>query len=283
MDIAKAQYDRLGALNGTMGQVNSSVLSVNQGIANMNIALANYAAAVSSKQAELTAQLAAANAAAAAAQAAAAQAANTSNATPMPRPTYTGISATPVAFGPASPATGYSPSSSKYKWSYDHAYNMANFYYEQLLNRQAEEGARQSIANQLSNAYMSEAQIVAGIRSSPEYQGLIARGFVPGFAKGGAFGPGLAMVGEQGPEMVSFNGSGHVSSAGATSNFFSSIRDAINITSSQQTELLKEQVSELQALVRLQSAANRELINQLSEIRTETAESTRIAKVEASA
>ena len=283
MDIAKAQYDRLGALNGTMGQVNSSVLSVNQGIANMNIALANYAAAVSSKQAELTAQLAAANAAAAAAQAAAAQAANTSNATPMPRPTYTGISATPVAFGPASPATGYSPSSSKYKWGYDHAYNMANFYYEQLLNRQAEEGARRSIANQLSNAYMSEAQIVAGIRSSPEYQGLIARGFVPGFAKGGAFGPGLAMVGEQGPEMVSFNGSGHVSSAGATSNFFSSIRDAINITSSQQTELLKEQVSELQALVRLQSAANRELINQLSEIRTETAESTRIAKVEASA
>lgn len=283
MDIAKAQYDRLGALNGTMGQVNSSVLSVNQGIANMNIALANYAAAVSSKQAELTAQLAAANAAAAAAQAAAAQAANTSNATPMPRPTYTGISATPVAFGPASPATGYSPSSSKYKWGYAHAYNMANFYYEQLLNRQAEEGARQSIANQLSNAYMSEAQIVAGIRSSPEYQGLIARGFVPGFAKGGAFGPGLAMVGEQGPEMVSFNGSGHVSSAGATSNFFSSIRDAINITSSQQTELLKEQVSELQALVRLQSAANRELINQLSEIRTETAESTRIAKVEASA
>lgn len=287
LTVAKAQYDRLGALNGTMGQVNSSVLSVNQGIANMNIALANYAAAVSSKQAELTSQLAAANAAAAAAQAAAAQAAaaqaasNTGNAIPMPRPTPS--TPVPTAFGPASPATGYSPSASKYKWNFTHAYNMANFYYEQLLNRQAEEGARQSIANQLSNAYMSEAQIVAGIRSSPEYQGLVARGFVPGFARGGAFGPGLAMVGEQGPEMVSFNGSGHISSAGATSNFFAGIRDAITITSSQQTELLKEQVNELQALVRLQAAANRELINQLSEIRTETAESTRLAKVEASA
>jgi hypothetical protein len=151
------------------------------------------------------------------------------------------------------------------------------------LNRSAEEPAKTSLATQLANAYISEATAVQGIRNSPEYANLRANGFVPGFAKGGAFGPGLAMVGEQGPEMVSFNGSGHVSSAGATANFFAGIRDAINITSSQQTELLKEQVNELQALVRLQAAANRELINQLSEIKSETAESTRIAKKEATA
>ena len=170
----------------------------------------------------------------------------------------------------------YIPTASKYKWSYEHAYNMANFYYEQLLNRQAEEAARQSIANQLSNGYMSEAQIVQGIRNSPEYAGLRNSGFVPGFATGGTAGQGLALVGEQGPELISMQSSGYVTPAGATANFFGSIKEAITLTSGQQMTLMKEQVVELQALVRLQAAANRELINQLSEIRSETAESTRI-------
>jgi hypothetical protein len=267
LDIARGQYDRLG-------QVNASVLSVAQGIASMNVALGNYAAAVASKQAELTSQLAAA-------QAAAAAASNASNATPMPLPRPTQI--TPTAFGPTNPATGFRPSQAKAFMTLDYAKSRVEFLYQQLLNRSAEEPAKTNLANELGNARITEAQAVASIRASAEYNALIARGFVPGFARGGAFGPGLAMVGEQGPEMVSFNGSGHVSSAGATSNFFAGIRDAITITSSQQTELLKEQVSELQALVRLQAAANRELINQLSEIRTETAESTRLAKVEASA
>lgn len=82
--------------------------------------------------------------------------------------------------------------------------------------------------------------------------------------------------------MVS-SGGGYVSSAGATANFFKTIKDAVVVTSNEQTALLKEQIGELQALVRLQSAANRELISQLSEIKSETAESTRIAKIEASA
>jgi tape measure domain-containing protein len=276
LDIARGQYDRLG-------QVNASVLSVAQGIAGMNVALGNYAAAVAAKQAELTSQLAAANAAAAAAQSAA-----TSAATPMPRPTYNPSAPAPTAFGPSNPARnfGYSPSTALRGPTYgdlESAKSNIDFFYRQLLNRPAEEPAKTNYAQQLAKGAMSEAQIVAEIRGSAEHGGLLARGFVPGFANGGAFGPGLAMVGEQGPEMVSFNGSGHVSSAGATSNFFAGIRDAITITSSQQTELLKEQVNELQALVRLQAAANRELINQLSEIRTETAESTRLAKVEASA
>jgi chemotaxis protein histidine kinase CheA len=101
------------------------------------------------------------------------------------------------------------------------------------------------------------------------------------FAEGGTMPAGLSLVGEYGPELVS-SGGGYVSSAGATANFFKTIKDAVVITSAQQTELLKEQVAELQALVRLQSAANRELITQLSEIRSETSEATRIAKVEAS-
>lgn len=103
------------------------------------------------------------------------------------------------------------------------------------------------------------------------------------YANGGTASPGLAVVGEYGPELVSFGSTGYVSTAGATANFFKTIKDAVVITSAQQTELLKEQVAELQALVRLQSAASREMIKQLSEIRSETSEATRIAKVEASA
>lgn len=101
-------------------------------------------------------------------------------------------------------------------------------------------------------------------------------------AIGGTMPAGVSLVGEYGPELIS-SGGGYVSTAGATANFFKTIKDAVVITSAEQTALLKEQIGELQALVRLQSAANRELITQLSEIRNETAESTRIAKVEASA
>ena len=101
-------------------------------------------------------------------------------------------------------------------------------------------------------------------------------------AIGGTMPAGVSLVGEYGPELIS-SGGGYVSTAGATANFFKTIKDAVVITSAEQTALLKEQIGELQALVRLQSAANRELITQLSEIRNETAESTRISKVEASA
>jgi hypothetical protein len=104
-----------------------------------------------------------------------------------------------------------------------------------------------------------------------------------GYAQGGMAGPGFAFVGEQGPELVSFGSSAHVSTANATSSYFGSIRQAITAASSEQTEILKDQVNELQALVRLQAAANRELINQLSGIKSETAESTRLARIEASA
>ncbi len=102
------------------------------------------------------------------------------------------------------------------------------------------------------------------------------------FASGGSMSAGISLVGESGPELIS-SGGGYVSSAGATANFFKTIKDAVVVTSNEQTALLKEQIGELQALVRLQSAANRELISQLSEIKSETAESTRIAKIEASA
>ena len=101
-------------------------------------------------------------------------------------------------------------------------------------------------------------------------------------AIGGTMPAGVSLVGEYGPELIS-SGGGYVSTAGATANFFKTIKDAVVLTSNEQVSLLKEQVVELQALVRLQSTANRELITQLSEIRNETAESTRIAKVEASA
>jgi hypothetical protein len=107
--------------------------------------------------------------------------------------------------------------------------------------------------------------------------------YVRSFANGGMADSGFAFVGEQGPELVNFSAPAHVSTANATSNYFGSIRQAITAASSEQTEILKDQVNELQALVRLQAAANRELINQLSGIKSETAESTRLARIEASA
>lgn len=112
--------------------------------------------------------------------------------------------------------------------------------------------------------------------------GLPGAGTFYPYASGGNMRAGLSLVGEYGPELVSSRG-GHVSSAKDTENFFASIKEAITLSSSQQIEVLKGQVQELQALVRLQSAANREIITQLSDIKSESSETTRIARLEASA
>jgi tape measure domain-containing protein len=183
-------------------------------------------------------------------------------------------------------ALGFNPygNNSKIKYSQSDAMNIIRLYYRQLLGREPEnDAAILGHANVLINGTKTAKQVAdENFKASQEYKELIAKGFVPGFAKGGAMGAGLSLVGEYGPELIS-SGGGYVSTAGATANFFKTIKDAVVITSAEQTALLKEQIGELQALVRLQSAANRELITQLSEIRNETAESTRIAKVEASA
>ena len=100
--------------------------------------------------------------------------------------------------------------------------------------------------------------------------------YVRSFADGGYAAPGLAMVGEQGPELVSFGTQAHVSTASQTRGFFSGLQETIAKGDA-------EQINELQALVRLQSAANQQLIKQMSELKAEMAELARKAKIEAAA
>jgi hypothetical protein len=266
----------LGIRTG-IGNVTDGVLSVAQAVNNLITATNNYQAAV--------------NALAAGKEAAPVSPTPTVSipiAKPLPEalgtPVYT---ITPAADVPTVPGgrMGYNPFHDEIPqvYSEDYSRRMIRFYYQQLLGREPEgEGAYTGRLTMLMNELISADELAYQFRQSQEHKDLISRGFIPGFAKGGMMSAGLSLVGEYGPELVS-SGGGYVSSAGATANFFKTIKDAVIITSAQQTELLKEQVGELQALVRLQSAANRELINQLSEIRSETSEATRIAKVEASA
>jgi tape measure domain-containing protein len=264
----------LGISTG-IGNVTSGVLSVAQGINNLITATNNYQAAVNA--------LAAGKGAAPVAPTTPTVPAPTVQPIPMPKP----VPVTPVSSVPQVPGgrMGYNPFHDEIPQVYNEDYSrrMIRFYYQQLLGREPEgESAYTGRLTLLMNELISADELAYQFRQSQEHKDLLARGFIPGFAKGGMMSAGLSLVGEYGPELVS-SGGGYVSSAGATANFFKTIKDAVVITSAQQTELLKEQVAELQALVRLQSAASREMITQLSELRNETAEATRIAKVEASA
>lgn len=96
------------------------------------------------------------------------------------------------------------------------------------------------------------------------------------YANGGVATPGLAMVGEQGPELVSFGSSAYVSTASQTQGFFAGIESTIAKGDADQT-------NELQALVRLQSAANQQLIKEMKGLKAEMAELARKAKLEAAA
>ena len=266
----------LGISTG-IGNVTNGVLSVAQGINNLITATNNYQAAVNA--------LAAGKEAAPVAPVAPTVPAPVVAPIPMPKPIPVGP--TPTAFVPTVPGgrMGYNPFQDEtYQvLNEDYSRRMIRFYYQQLLGREPEnESAYIGRVAQLMGGYITADELAYQFRQSQEHKDLLSRGFIPGFAKGGTMSAGLSLVGEYGPELVS-SGGGYVSSAGATANFFKTIKDAVVITSAQQMELLKEQVGELQALVRLQSAANRELITQLSEIRSETSEATRIAKVEASA
>jgi len=267
LTVAANSYNALVTLN-------ASTLTVAAAVETLNKTMASYANAVATL-------------------------AKTPTVAPTPAPTPPGSPANPIPV-PKVPvvvtpapvreipggALGFNPygNNSKIKYSQSDAMNIIRLYYRQLLGREPEnDAAILGHANVLINGTKTAKQVAdENFKASQEYKELIAKGFVPGFAKGGAMGAGLSLVGEYGPELIS-SGGGYVSTAGATANFFKTIKDAVVITSAEQTALLKEQIGELQALVRLQSAANRELITQLSEIRNETAESTRIAKVEASA
>lgn len=83
-----------------------------------------------------------------------------------------------------------------------------NQLYQEILGRSAESGG----LNAWNGSGLSIDQIREGIMSSPEARGFATGGYYPG---------GLAMVGEQGPEMINFNRPGQVYTAGQTSEIMS--------------------------------------------------------------
>jgi hypothetical protein len=176
-------------------------------------------------------------------------------------------------------AKGYNPfaSDTLQNYSEDYARQMIRFYYQQLLAREPEnEGAYTGRVAQLMGGHITALDLAYQFRQSQEYKDLIARNFIPGFAKGGFAEPGIALVGEKGPELVRFGTSAHVSTANQTSGFFSNLQETISKGDA-------NQVSELQALIRLQSAANQQLIKQMSDLKAEMSELVRKAKMEAAA
>jgi hypothetical protein len=85
-----------------------------------------------------------------------------------------------------------------------------NGLYQEILGRNAEEGG----LNAWAGSGLSIDQIREGIMSSPEAQ-------TRGYATGGYYPGGLAMVGENGPELINFNRPGQVYTAGQTSDIMS--------------------------------------------------------------
>jgi hypothetical protein len=84
--------------------------------------------------------------------------------------------------------------------------------YQSLLGRAPDSGGLQ---NWLSSG-LSIDQIKAGIMGSQEYSGL------PHFAAGGSYGGGMAIVGENGPELINFNQRGTVYTATQTQDILNS-------------------------------------------------------------
>jgi tape measure domain-containing protein len=82
---------------------------------------------------------------------------------------------------------------------------------------------------------------------------------IPAFANGGMASPGMALVGERGPELVRFNGPGQVMTAEQTKKLLSG-------DNGETVAVLRELKTELKALVTTQSGANPQLIERLDNI-----------------
>lgn len=281
LDYAKAQFTQLQ-------KVDSSVLTTTQAVANLTSAVGNFAQATITNTA---AAAAAANAAAQTAAAAAATAAAAAAAAKTPVTQATGGTTTYQTLPYQLPSTAPAVPVVKYPWgsynaptgrvrqdgNWEGVVTLVRNLYRQLLGREPEnEAVVGALTKEIYEGRLSPAEAVQQFRNSAEYRDLVSRGFVPGFARGGMAGPGFAVVGEEGPELVRFGTNAHVSTAGQTSNLFAGIRESIEKGDA-------EQVNELQALVRLQSAANQQLIKEMRELKGEMAELSRKAKLEAAA
>jgi tape measure domain-containing protein len=86
---------------------------------------------------------------------------------------------------------------------------------------------------------------------------------IPGYANGGLAGPGLAMVGERGPELVRFNRPGQVINANDTRSMLADDQKIV--------AAIAELKAEMRAVVVTQSNANPQIIAELSEMKTKLA------------
>lgn len=123
--------------------------------------------------------------------------------------------------------------------------------------QQAEEAKR--IAENNARMAFEQANLLISLNDQ-QVRGLrdvvIALGMIPAFASGGTAGPGIALVGEKGPELVRFSRPGQVLNASDTKSALSS--DAGTI------EFLAGIKEELRALVVTQSNANPQMVEKLS-------------------
>lgn len=98
-----------------------------------------------------------------------------------------------------------------------------------------------------------EERAMATATSAEDYQRKIAQGYaIPGFARGGSYQGGLALVGEQGPELIDFNQPGHIYTAGETSTVLSSG----NTSMIYELQSLRQEVGLLRAEVRADVSHN---------------------------
>ena len=109
--------------------------------------------------------------------------------------------------------------------------------YQSLLGRAPDP---QGLANWV-NSGLSLDQITQGFLNSPEYQNM------PSHASGGSYAGGLALVGEQGPELINFNQSGTVYTAAQTQ----AILGGNDASAAQLAKLRAEQDAQARAQVQM--------------------------------
>jgi hypothetical protein len=148
----------------------------------------------------------------------------------------------------------------------------------------------------------TNALLAGGLTVRSEYRG----GGLATFAKGGAYPGGMALVGEQGPELINFSSPGWISTAAQTQQIIADLQanaragfsanspvvvaPSFKIDNTAQVDELKKQTKELQAqteklerLLAVQAAANKKLIDELQQSKQHSEDQARTAKREATA
>lgn len=150
---------------------------------------------------------------------------------------------------------------------YDAAYAIALVSTGDQLQKQSDimAGLLDPLLKQAANVYASGEQYQA-IRDYTLRAGDNIVGRVPGFASGGMFGGGLRLVGERGPELE-VTGPARYWNANQTQSMLSGGGDQSQVIAElrQQNTTLTAMVRELQALVRVQSAGNQQILESLEE------------------